>query len=43
VFCIYVPKKSEKVAEQMKRWKMNVKKSLSASEETSKSKLGGVS
>jgi len=31
------------MAEQMNRWKMSVKKSLSASEETRKSKLGGVS
>jgi hypothetical protein len=43
VFCTYVPRKNEKMAEQMNRWKMSVKKSLSASEETRKSKLGGVS
>jgi hypothetical protein len=44
VFCTYVARKKEKVAEQMKKWKNSVKKSLLASEETSKSKLeGGVS
>lgn len=44
MFCTYVPRKKEKTAEQIKRWKNSVRKSLLASEEIKKSKFdGGVS
>jgi hypothetical protein len=41
VFCTYVPRKNEKEAEQIKRWKNSVTKFLLVPEETSKSKLNG--
>jgi hypothetical protein len=44
VVCTYVPRKNEKEAEQIKRWKNSDTKFLLAPEETSKYKFnGGVS